>query len=131
MSNDSNLPASLAAVGIRDTRLITRAIRNKWPIADDKRKPLLDRQVAIALSETVSPGEATSAFRSILAANAQNLAIENRPKRRPPTITRETVIVAGDLQESKRRLWAFGQQIGVIPRDAVLTLTEAAPQADA
>ena len=110
MQDDQPLPASLSAVGIRDTRLIARAIRQKWPIPDDKRKPLIDRQIEIATSKEVSPGEATSAFKSLLAANAQNIAADIRPKRRPPPITRETVIVVGDLAESKRRAIAYMHQ---------------------
>ena len=107
MSDEQQLPTSLAAVGIRDTRLITRAIRQKWPIPSDKRAALIDRQVEIATSKEVSPGEATSAFRAVLAANQQNLAAEQRPKRRPPTITATNVIVVGDLEESRRRAIAF------------------------
>ena len=131
MSDDRQLPSSLAATGSRDTRLIERAIRQKWPIPDDKRKALIDRQVAVATSEEVSPRESTSAFRSILAANAQNLAADNRPKRRPPAITIENVIIPGNLAESKRRLWRYGQQLGLIPLDAQFVPSEAAPPDDA
>ena len=131
MPDDQKLPASLRPVGIRDTRLITRAIRQQWPIREEIRAALVARQVEIATSKEVSPGECTSAFKSLLHANQQNLALANRPKRRPPPITRETVIVPGDLQESKRRLWEYGKQLGLIAPDAVLTLSRSDSPDDA
>ena len=107
MSDDQQLPASLSPVGIRDTRLIELAIRNKWPIREEIREALIERQVAIATSKTVSPRESTSAFRSLVAANQQNIALANRPKRKLKPLTRETVIVIGDLEESRRRAIQF------------------------
>ena len=107
MQDDLNLPASLRQVGIRDTRLVTRAIRQQWPIREEIREALVARQVEIATSKEVSPGEATSAFRAVLAANQQNLALANRPKRRTPPLTIQNIIVPGDLEESRRRAIAF------------------------
>ena len=120
MPDDSTLPASLAAVGIRDTRLITRAIRQRWPIPADKRAALIGRQVEIATSKTVSPRESTAAFKSVLAAEAQNISTENRPLRKlkPQPINRDTIIVVGDLAESKRRAIAYAKQIGLIRDDS-------------
>ena len=139
MPDDQKLPASLREVGVRDTRLIERAIRQQWPIRQEIRAALIDRQISIATSETVSPGEATSAFRAVLAANQQNLALANRPKRRPPTITATNVIVVGDLEESRRRAIAFMNEHnaqrdairGDSPDDAVLTLSQAVSPDDA
>jgi len=61
--------------GRADTALIERAIREQWPIADEYRKPLVDRQVRIALDPTIGERESTSAFRSLLFANQQNLDV--------------------------------------------------------
>ena len=116
MSSEQQLPASLVDGGVRDTRLITRAIRQRWPIPADKRAALIGRQVEIATSKTVSPRESTAAFKSVLAAEAQNIAIENRPLRKlkPQPINRDNIIVIGDLEESKRRAIAYAKQIGLI-----------------
>ena len=129
MSSEQQLPASLVDGGVRDTRLITRAIRQRWPIPADKRAALIDRQIEIATSKDVSPGESTSAFKAVLAANQQNIEAENRPKRRPP-ITIAQVIVPGNLAESKRRALALLDEFvasGRIPAgpnaDSVLTLS--------
>ena len=120
MPDDSTLPASLVDGGVRDTRLITRAIRQRWPIPADKRAALIGRQVEIATSKTVSPRESTAAFKSVLAAEAQNIAIENRPLRKlkPQPINRDNIIVIGDLEESKRRAIAYAKQIGLIRDDS-------------
>ena len=114
MSDDQPLPASLAPVSVRDTRLIARAIRQRWPIREEIRQALVDRQVAIATSETCNPSESTAAFRSIVAAEAQNIGAEKQPKRKtktPPAITTTNLIVVGDLAESKRRAIAYMNEL--------------------
>ena len=131
MSDDQNLPTSLAAVGSRDTRLIQRAIKQGWPIPQEFREALVARQIAIATSEECSPRESTSAFRSLLHANAQNIAVENRPLRKLKPLTPETVVVPGNLEQSKRNLWRYGQQLGLIPLDAQFVPSEAATTDDA
>jgi hypothetical protein len=69
--------------GIRDTRMIERAFRERWPLSEETRKQLLERQVEIALSKEVSPREATSAFRSVLSADKMNMAEEKRASPQP------------------------------------------------
>lgn len=57
-----------------DTRLIERAIRERWPIPEKYRAPLIDRQIRISIDPASSPRESTSAFKAVLAAEAQNQA---------------------------------------------------------
>ena len=58
----------------RDTRLIKRAIKNRWPIAEHYREALIARQVLIAAGSIpeASIREQTDAFKAILAAESQN-----------------------------------------------------------
>ncbi len=100
MSSDQPLPPSLAETGIRDTRLISRAIKKRWPIPDGKREALIDRQIAIAESDSVSPRESTSAFKAVLAADQQNIAAETklrRPKPKPTIVVERAVFIDGKL----------------------------------
>ena len=69
-------PESIRPRGSRDTRLIERALAERWPIPIQHRAPLIERQVAIATDPTSSPREATSAFVSIMSASRINLEIE-------------------------------------------------------
>lgn len=69
---------SVLAPGIRNTRMIERAITQRWPIDPAKRPALLQRQIDIALDPNVSAREATSAFKTILEAEKQNQADEHK-----------------------------------------------------
>ena len=57
-------------------RLERQAIRQRWPIPDRFRKPMIDRQVAISIDPKISPRDATQAFKAVLAADGQNLEEE-------------------------------------------------------
>lgn len=67
---------------LRDTRLIERAMRQRWPIPEKFREALIARQVKIAtgMIENASPREQTSAFNALLAADAMNRE-EEMPQR--------------------------------------------------
>lgn len=67
---------SARRVSLEHTRMIERAIREKWPIRDEDRLPLIMRQVRISLDEKNSPRESTSAFKSVLLAERQNMEAE-------------------------------------------------------
>lgn len=70
------LPESIRpGPGIRDTRLIQRAIEEGWPVEQQYRKALINRQVSIGINPELSPRESTSAFMAILQASRQNLEI--------------------------------------------------------
>ncbi len=64
-------------VGRADTKLIEMAINKRWPIPEEMRGPLIDRQIHIATDPHISPRQATSAFNSVLAAERQNQADEH------------------------------------------------------
>jgi hypothetical protein len=99
---ESQLPESIEP-GIRDTRLIERAIRQRWPIPENMRQALIERQIEIATSVEVSPREATSAFNAVMAADKQNQAAEQKPRRKKqvqPTI----VFMEGNIDDAKRQL---------------------------
>jgi hypothetical protein len=59
--------------GIRDTRLVERALRERCPIPKAIRKPLVERLATIVQDPKASPREAVSAARALLAASRINL----------------------------------------------------------
>ena len=59
--------------GVRDTRLVERALRERWPIPKALRGPLIDRLAKIVLDPEASPREATAAARAILSASKINV----------------------------------------------------------
>jgi len=70
------LPASIRPQSTRDTRLIEKAIRQRWPIPEECRAAIIQRQIDLATSDKVEPRESTSAAKAILAAEAQNIEQE-------------------------------------------------------
>lgn len=101
---------------VRESRLVERAIRKAWPIPEDKKEALLNRQIAIATSESVKPAESTAAFRALLAAEGQNIGLTKRQYRRrhPPQSSHQVIIVEGNLDETKRRALERANQLGLI-----------------
>jgi hypothetical protein len=61
------------APGIRTTRLVERAIAEQWPIPDKLRPRLVKKLSRIMMDPHVSPREATSAAKALLAASKINL----------------------------------------------------------
>ncbi len=61
------------ARGIRTTRLLERALRERWPISRKMRKPVIERLYEIVQDTGSSPREVTSAARAILSASKLNL----------------------------------------------------------
>src|SRR4051794_40910161 len=59
--------------GARDTRLVERALRERWPIPSALRGPLIERLASIVQDPEASPREATAAARAILSASKINL----------------------------------------------------------
>ena len=64
---------SIQTEGIRDTRLIERALRERWPIPYEKRGAIVERQVEIATNGECSPRESTSAARCLVMMDGQNI----------------------------------------------------------
>ena len=59
--------------GIRETRLVERALRERWPIPSAIRKPLIERLAEIVEDTASSPREVISAAKAILSASKLNL----------------------------------------------------------
>jgi hypothetical protein len=59
--------------GIRDTRLVERALRERWPIPKALRRPLIERLGKIVQDPKASTREVVAAARAILAASRLNL----------------------------------------------------------
>ena len=75
-----DLPASIRPEGIRDTRLLRRAMKQRWPISEQYKTAVVNRQVKIAagLVPGTTPKEETDAFKSLLFAEKQNQSDEHK-----------------------------------------------------
>lgn len=67
----------------RDTRLAERAVRQRWPIPDEKRGAIINRLCDIALDKKTREREAISAAKAIISADRQN-QIDERPRIETP-----------------------------------------------
>ena len=70
------LSENIRDVGTRDTRLIERAVKNRWPIPEKYRDAIIKRQIRIAIDPKSSGREARAAARTIIAADKINLEEE-------------------------------------------------------
>lgn len=61
---------------IRDTRMVARAITERWPIKPAMRAAVVKRMAGIVTSSKVSAREATAAAKALIAADALNQADE-------------------------------------------------------
>ena len=64
-----------AGPAIRDTRMLERALRERWPIPDQYRDAIVTRQIRIAIDPSSSNREATSATRCLVSMEQQNADI--------------------------------------------------------
>ena len=64
--------------GTRDTRLIMRALKNRWPITDKMKGPVIEKLVGIISNAGTAPREAISAAKALIAAEAQNQSDEHK-----------------------------------------------------
>ncbi len=58
----------------RENTLERMALAQRWPIPDDKRQAIVDRQVEISIDDDSSNRESTAAARALTAMEAQNQA---------------------------------------------------------
>lgn len=63
---------------IRDTRMMSRALMQRWPIKPEYREAIIKRLVRVVADPNSSPREITAAARGLLAAEAQNQADEHK-----------------------------------------------------
>lgn len=63
---------------IRDTRMMARALEQRWPINDKVRKAIIGRLVQIVADPSSSPREVTAAAKGLLSAEKQNQDDEHK-----------------------------------------------------
>lgn len=56
----------------RDAELERLAMLGAWPIKEEYKGPMVNRQIAIAIDPTLAPRDQTAAFRAVLAADEHN-----------------------------------------------------------
>lgn len=60
----------------RDTRLLERAVKKRWPIPEQYKEAIMRRQALIAIDPKAKPREASAAARTLIAADKLNLEEE-------------------------------------------------------
>ena len=63
-------------MGIRDTRTMARALRERWPIDDRQRELMMRVLMQIAADASNSPRERTSAIKALISADRNNIEQE-------------------------------------------------------
>lgn len=127
-ANGGNLPDSILSRGTRDTRLLAKAIKKRWPIPDEYRESLIKRQVKIAIDPGSSPREATSAFKAIVAAERQNQEDEHHAEGETHRHEHAHVHVTTDEQRMRLAALADRLRIDVVPPVASAGETDGDPQ---
>jgi hypothetical protein len=61
---------------IRDTRMMARALEQRWPINENARKAIVSRLLRIIADPQSSPREVTAASKALLAADVVNIQVE-------------------------------------------------------
>lgn len=119
----SALPESLRLQSTRDTRLIERAIAKRWDIPAEHRPSLVARQILIASGAIAKAtvAEQTSAFRSLLLAEAQVQADEHHAEGAKLAVHVDAAPADAPMTEEERRvrIEAILEQAGVIDVESV------------
>lgn len=63
---------------IRDTRMMQKALEQRWPIKPEYRAAIIARLVKIVADPNSSPREVTAASKALMAAEQQNMADEHK-----------------------------------------------------
>lgn len=58
--------------GVRTTRMLKRALKQRWPIPEEYKEAIMKRQAKIAIDSKSSPREAAAAARTIISADRLN-----------------------------------------------------------
>ena len=72
MQEDSRLGS------LKDTRLMARALSQRWPLTSEKKSEMMEMLYKVVTSGEASPREITSAARALISAEAQNQADEHK-----------------------------------------------------
>lgn len=70
--------------GVRTTRMLERAIRQRWPITDEQRQAIIDRQIVIASRKTGKAREQSIAAKTVAAFDRMNMDEEKASSPQPP-----------------------------------------------
>ena len=65
-------------MSVKETRLIAKALEQRWPVPNEFRASLIRQMMVIVADKSASPRERTSAFKAILAAEKQNQEDEHK-----------------------------------------------------
>lgn len=72
----------------RDDRLAAKAISEQWPMSDEQRQACMNRMMRLVIDPQTTDRTAISAFKALVAANAQNQVNEStEPQHRIDRIT--------------------------------------------
>lgn len=63
---------------IKDTRLMARALAQRWPLSAEKRREVVEALYRVVTSGAASPREITSAAKALISAESQNQADEHK-----------------------------------------------------
>ena len=63
---------------VRETRMLTQALEQRWPVKPEFREALIKRLVRIIADPNSSPREITAASKALISAESQNQADEHK-----------------------------------------------------
>lgn len=69
--------------GIRTTRMLERAVRQRWPIPEEYKAAIIKRQAKIAVDPKSTARESASAAKTVLAADRLNQSDEHEDNKEP------------------------------------------------
>ena len=99
-------------MSVRDTRLMARAVIQRWPIKPEYREAVIKRLIRVIADPNSSPREVTAASKAIMAAETQNQSDEHK-------------IIDVRIQTEHDRLDAIASDLG-IETDIVEAITSKA-----
>jgi hypothetical protein len=85
-------------MSIRDTRLLVKAIMQRWPITPKMREGIIGTLARVLTDDNASHREKTAAARALMAADAQNIEMEKMEQ--------------ADEHEHRARLVAIAKHLG-------------------
>jgi len=93
MSEPQPLPSLSPTAGqTSDTRLIERAIKQRWPVKPEDKAAVVRRMTGIVKNKKASKREATSAAKALIACEAQNQSDEHHATGQEIHITGEQLV---------------------------------------
>ena len=84
---------------VRDTRMMARALTDRWVISSDRRAELVAEMERIVLSGAANYREKTAAFNALVAA------------------TKDSEAQSASTDEQRNRFLAIAERLGIVPSD--------------